>query len=104
MWVLSFWNQLLGQIMATSLKLLFEDIIQENEAVGSTKKKFGRCLVFKGFVGGGMFVFFARNYGVYNGTKLPSTYIYSWWFHVGTFVNYESHNIDADVEFQSHLR
>jgi hypothetical protein len=43
---------------------LFEDIIQENEAVGSMKKKFGRCLVFKGFLGGGMFLFFARNYGV----------------------------------------
>jgi hypothetical protein len=54
--------------MATSLKLLFEDIIQENEAVGSMKKKFGRCLVFKGFLGGGMLVFFARNYGVCNGT------------------------------------
>jgi hypothetical protein len=61
----------------------------EYEAVGSMKKKFGRCLVFKGFLGGGMFLFFARNYGVCNGTRPPSTYIYSWWFHVGTFVNYE---------------
>jgi hypothetical protein len=26
---------------------------------------------------------------VCNGTKPPSTYIYSWWFRVGTFVNYE---------------
>jgi hypothetical protein len=64
--------------MATSLKLLFEDMIQANEAVGSMKKKFGRCLVFKGFLGGGRFVFFSRNYGVCNASKPPSTYIYSW--------------------------
>jgi hypothetical protein len=39
--------------MATSLKLLFEDIIQENEAVGSMKKKkkFRRCFSFQGLPG-----------------------------------------------------
>jgi hypothetical protein len=56
--------------MATSLKLLLQDVIQENEAVGSMKKKFGRCLVFKGFLGRGMFVFFALVHVLFNFDKM----------------------------------